>query len=298
MNRLAIILPFYKRPEITKICFENLQRQSVKYGVDVFASGDDMSIVPNELNFIGFNNNPLSNKINNLIQYTKAYDGVIILGSDDFISDSVIELYLNIDTTKQVFYGFDNIHTYSVWDNKLGKDLSYTKTHNTIGVARLWTKPTLQNMKYKIYSDGLNKGLDNNSKQNMLSNGIKEIAIPYEGHFILDVKHELNITSPNIINTCETFESVNLIKQEFGKVGEKILNLKKGIREQITKPKLEVMSNKIEVKYLVDASGIAKDTIKKLPIHLAKELVKMGVVELVVKEEVKPKVKQTRAKRK
>jgi len=270
-------------------------RQSIKYNIDVFVCGDDDINPPIDFVFIEHPNLPLSNKINKLLSYTKAYDGVIIMGSDDFISDSVLELYLNIDATKEVFYGFDNIHTYSVWDNKLGKDLSYTKTHNTIGVARLWTKPTLDKMNYQLYSSGRNKGLDSDSKRNMLAKGIKEISIPYEGHFILDVKHELNITNPAIINTCETFEDVNLIKEVFGSIGEKILNLKKGFREQITKPKLEIMSNKIEVKYLVDASGIAKDTIKKLPTNLAKELVRMGVAELVVKEEVKPK--QTRAKK-
>lgn len=110
----------------------------------MFVAGDNESIVPKSFCFVPCDNLPLGNKLNTLLSQTKAYDGVMILGSDDFVSDSVFELYQTIDTTKEVFYGFDNCHVYSVWHNKLGTDLAYSKSGNTIGVARLWTKPTLE----------------------------------------------------------------------------------------------------------------------------------------------------------
>ena len=202
MNKLAVILPFWKRPEVTKLCFERLEAQRLKFGFDVFVSGDDDSIVPKGWSFLNVNNLPLGNKLNTLISCTKDYDGVIILGSDDFISDSIFELYQTIDCKRLAFYGFDDCHVYDAWNKQLKHGIAWGK-ENTVGVARLWTKPTLKRMEYELYQPNRNSGLDSNSKANMLSKGIEEIRLSYEGHFMVDVKCEDNITSPLIIKTCE-----------------------------------------------------------------------------------------------
>lgn len=235
MNKLAVILPFWGRPEVTKLCFERLETQRLKFGFDVFVSGDDYGIVPRLWNMVAVDNLPLGNKLNTLIQCTKDYDGVIILGSDDFISDSIFELYQNIDCTKLAFYGFDDCHVYSSHTNKLGHKLSYAKSGNTIGVARLWTKATLERMNYKLYTSIRNKGLDSDSKRNMNAKGIEEISLSYNGHFMLDVKCENNITAPEIVNTCEVIEPIELLIEKLPNVGKRILELETG-KKQIKNP--------------------------------------------------------------
>ena len=295
MNKLAVIIPFWKRKEITSLCFKHLALQQKKFKFDVYGSGDDYSIVPKSFKVVECDNLPLGNKLNTLLQQTKVYDGVIILGSDDFISDSIFELYKSIDTTKLVYYGFDNCHIYSVWNGKLGTDFSYTKSGNTIGVARLWTKPTLELMDYKLYSKYKVKGLDSDSKTNMLSKGIKEISLPYAEHFILDVKHELNITNPAILETCDTFTDPHEIVGRFGNIGNDILDLSIKDFQQINNIVLKKNKTmKIKVRFIKYSAGIEKGTIKELPKQLANEVVNLGYAELLKEEETKPKPTRTR----
>jgi glycosyltransferase involved in cell wall biosynthesis len=289
MNKLAVIIPFYKRKEITSLCFKHLATQQNKFKFDVFVSGDDYTIVPKSFKVVDCDNLPLGNKLNTLLQQTKAYDGVIILGSDDFISDSIFELYKSIDTTKLVYYGFDNCHLYSVWSGKLGTDFSYTKSGNTIGVARLWTKPTLELMNYSLWTSRKNNGLDTDSKMNMTSKGIKEISLPYSEHFILDVKHELNITNPAIVNTSDTFLDVNEIIARFGSVGNDILDLQIKEVKQINKNKM----SKELVNFISNGSFMAKGLYKIIE-HKAAILEQKGYGKIEREKEVeKPKTTRT-----
>ncbi len=293
MNKLAVILPYWGRPEVTKLCFERLNEQRLKFNFDVFVSGDNDSIVPSGFYTIDVPNLPLGNKLNSLISNTTKYDGVIILGSDNFVSDSVFELYQTIDCTKEVFYGFDDCHVYDAWSNQLKYGITYK---DTIGVARLWTKPTLEKMEYKLYQDERNKGLDTNSKFNMLTNGIKEVRLPYNGHFIVDVKCEDNITSPEIIEICTISDDPKRLNELH--VG--ILKLKtKGnqiINNPILMEKVKKDLSKVTILKAFEQFEVGQEV--QLPITTAKVLVNDGFASYTDTEEVKPKAKTQKAPKK
>ena len=284
MNKLAVILPYWNRPEITKLCFERLNEQRLKFGFDVFVSGNNDSIVPNGFYTIDMLNLPLGNKLNSLVAQTTNYNGVIILGSDDFVSDSVFELYQTIDTTKEVFYGFDDCHVYDAWSKQLKCGINYK---DTIGVARLWTKPTLEKMNYKLYESERNKGLDSNSKVNMLANGIIEVSLPYNGHFIVDVKCEDNITSPEIIEIC----SISDDPKRLNELHKGILKLKpKGnqiINNLIKMEKLKKHLNKVTILKAFEQFEVGQEI--QLPIATANVLVRDGFASYTDEKEVKPK---------
>jgi len=293
LNKLAVILPYWGRPEVTKLCFERLNEQRLKFNFDVFVSGDNDSIVPNGFYTIDVPNLPLGNKLNSLIAQTTKYDGVIILGSDDFVSDSVFELYQTIDCTKEVFYGFDDCHVYDAWSNQLKYGITYK---DTIGVARLWTKPTLEKMEYKLYQDERNKGLDTNSKFNMLTNGIVEVSLPYNGHFIVDVKCEDNITSPEIIEICTISDDPKRLNE----LHKGILKLKtKGnqiINNPILMEKVKKDLSKVTILKAFEQFEVGQEV--QLPITTAKVLVNDGFASYTDTEEVKPKAKTQKALKK
>ena len=81
-NRLAVIVPHYKRKEVTKLCLKRLEEQQQKFGFEVFTSGDYTT----QFNNVPCNNLPVGNKNNTLLQAAKGYDGVMIVGSDNFFS--------------------------------------------------------------------------------------------------------------------------------------------------------------------------------------------------------------------
>jgi hypothetical protein len=163
-------------------------------------------------------------------------------------------------------------------------------------VARLWTKPTLEKMEYKLYQDERNKGLDTNSKFNMLTNGIKEVRLPYNGHFIVDVKCEDNITSPEIIEICTISDDPKRLNELH--VG--ILKLKtKGnqiINNPILMEKVKKDLSKVTILKAFEQFEVGQEV--QLPITTAKVLVNDGFASYTDTEEVKPKAKTQKALKK
>jgi hypothetical protein len=234
MNRLAVILPIYKRHNLTRLCLEWLDIQSKKFSFDVIVAGSEGDTSKKLVEhfwfkYIEVKNNPLSGKLNALIEMCKDYDGVVLTGSDDFISDSVFELYQSIDVSKPVLYGFNNAHVYCTNSNKLATGIPYGKKM-TIGVGRLFTGELLKSLNYKPWNEEKNRGLDTSSSNNVLNNGFEHISLDYSGHFILDVKDDLNITHRSIVSTCEHIENSIRISNELGDIGLSILSLKQVLK--------------------------------------------------------------------
>ena len=81
-NKLAVIVPYWKRPEITKLCFEWLSNQSERLDFDVYVSGDNKEIVPGNFTFVEAKNYPLGSKLNTMLKKTKGYDVVSVIDRD------------------------------------------------------------------------------------------------------------------------------------------------------------------------------------------------------------------------
>lgn len=290
--KLAVIIPFYKRTDITKLCFKHLATQQKKFKFKVFVAGDDKSIVPKSFTFVDVENNPLGNKLNVLLQQTKDFDAVTVLGSDNFISDSVFKLFNTLDLKEKVYYGFDNLHVYSVWHDKLTSDFPYTENGNTIGVARLWTKATLEAMNYTLWSAERNNGLDSDSKKRMLSKGVKEISLSYGDNFLLDVKQDYNITSPELVNTGKENYDVNYVVAKLGVIGNDILALQKGEIKQIKRLSKKIDMKKVRCKVLIAFNKYVEGQEVELKGTNFNELRKLGYVQIITEQE-KPKVKRT-----
>jgi glycosyltransferase involved in cell wall biosynthesis len=228
MNKLAIIVPFYKREALTKLCFKRLLSQSKRLGVDVIVAGseeEDSKKLAKGFKYIEVKN-VLGFKLNALLNECKSYDGVILLGSDDFISDSVIKMYQEIDTTKEVFYSFNDVYVYSARFKKVVSDLDFTRAGHGIGVARMFTKPTLKKMNYKLWEDNRMRGLDTDSVGSLNKAGISQILLDFKGHFVIDIKLEYNLTNQGIVETGHKEHSLNIIKKNLGQMGDQILALK------------------------------------------------------------------------
>ena len=206
MNKLAVIIPFYKRPELTKLCFSRLLEQS---------------------KYIEVENQPLGRKLNALIKKCKSYDGVILLGSDDFISDSIIEMYQEIDCTKPVYYVFDDVYVYSAKYREVRSGLNYKKRNTGVGIGRMYTKPALEKLNYHVWDDLRVKGLDSNAHTKCVDNGVGIEWVELGNHFMIDAKIEDNITSQEVVMIRDTTHPLSIMNR-LGKTGEAILEMKFG----------------------------------------------------------------------
>lgn len=258
----------------------------MKYGIDVYCIGSEGQLSKDLAENFGFNylevaNNPLSNKINKGLQHLKGkgYDGVVVVGSDNFLSDSIFEHYLQADTSINAVYGFNDLHFYSTHEKKLGTKGAYQHTGMTIGVARMFTKELLEKANYSLWRTDLNSGLDGSSNGVIKSLGAKEIKINYtDNFFLLDVKHEMNITRHEILKTCTFFPNIVLIKKYCPSIYDDLMALNTE-QKQLTIKRQKVMkrNNKratVSIEILKNVAGMTKGEIKTV----AKEIGSSGQI--------------------
>jgi hypothetical protein len=282
MRNYAVIIPFFQRPEITELCFKHIARQRDEMQFfDVIACGSEGQksrelAEKYAITYYDYINAPVSEKNNYLLSKTKGYEGVILLGSDDFLTTEQLKHYQTLDTSKSCVYGFDTVIFYDVSSCSTYK---YVQENYTVGAGRMFTKTLLEACDYSLWNKRANRGLDYIASQTVLKHGI-EIKIQGE---VLDVKHEKNITSHEIINLCAKLSNDYLLKYKING-----LNL---LQESSTKQiKLDMDGSKVKVVYIEDAAGVEKGTVKNLPSRLASQLMDMGVVQMFVEtESVKPK---------
>jgi glycosyltransferase involved in cell wall biosynthesis len=250
MNRLAVIIPFYKREQITNICFKHIADQSKRLGFDVITAGSEGEksqklAKKHGLKYLEVNNSPLSSKLNELIKACKAYDGVIISGSDDFFSDSFIEYYQDIDLNKPIVYHYNDAHVFSVWHNKLVTGFRHT-LKQPIGVGRLFSKEALEVLNYNVYRERRERGLDSSALRTIKKNRIETHLIEYQDVLILDVKQDNNLTSPELVNIIKDSSPLTVL-DDLGDIKDEILKLEKGQVKHKPRTKLNKM-NKADVK--------------------------------------------------
>lgn len=291
MNKLAIILPIYKREEITSLCLKHLQYQSNKYGVDVFVVGSEREKSKTFAESYGhtyleFENNPLSEKLNAVLRMTKNYDGVILMGSDNFISDSIIELYLSLDLSKSIYYGFDDLHFYELESQKLATKGVYYENKMSIGVARLFSKEALKKADYRLWRKEKNRGLDTCSFNLLCQLGIKNKVLKYTSeYFILDVKHELNITNHNIIYSCVKQERLSLINKKLPNISNEIINLKPKQNKTMKTQKIKSYQKKTKIQITKDIAGMNKGDVRIVRNVIAKAMINNGTAKKYEEEE-------------
>lgn len=282
MNKLAVILPIWKRYALTSLVLERLRDQSVTFGFDVYVAGSEGDVskeLSKGLNYIECDNLPVGNKLNALIQQTKSkgYNGVILMGSDDFLSDDLIMFYQRADLKSKVFYSLDTVYFIDITTMKAGMLKNYTT-----GVGRCFSMPLLEALDFILWSE-ISKGLDNDSKLKCLEVGEQIIL---SGFVAVDVKHKDNINAAKkIMHLCEPSDV------DLSSYLEIVKNLKPMVK-----------NNKTEVEMLINIKPRFKvGQIVSFPNRLAAELIREGSAkEVETVEPTKPKKpvvkRQTKAK--
>lgn len=214
---LAVIIAIYKRHDLTRLCFEHLSRQQKKFGFDVVIAGSEGNESESLAREFGFEyvetiNEPLGQKMNVLSLMCKNYDGVVVLGSDDFLPDNAFAKFLTLDMSQKVIYGFSGCYFYSTKSKTLNF-FNYKGTIKTIGAGRLYTGEMLKAINFKPWSDEQPKGLDTNAMQRCLSVGGKEVVL--DQVTMIDVKHSHNMTS-HAITRIGSKTDLSIVLRDYG----------------------------------------------------------------------------------
>lgn len=293
MNKLAVILPIFKRHELTDLCLKNLSYQRDKYGIDVYVVGSEgltsFDLVKKyNFYYLEFENNPLSAKFDAALKETQKgnYDGVIVLGSDNFVSGSIIEFYQNVDVSINAVYGFDDIHFYSTHTKVLATKSSYNSMKMSVGVGRLFTKELLKVANYHLWREVLDRGIDTSSANTIAALGGQHIKIPYtKEYFMLDVKHELNLSMHEIIKTCKVKCELSLMDKFCPNVYQEILKLntnQKTLRMKAFKT-IPVFSQKntVRIEITKEIAGMKVGDTRSITLKLANQAVENGWARII-----------------
>lgn len=280
---LTVLIPIWKRHDLTDICFANLKRQQDKFGFSVVivgSEGEESKSLTEKYGFdyLEFSNDFLGAKLNAGLSICKG--NVVVIGSDDFLSDAAFAFYSTIDSTKKIYAGIKNVLFY--WNKKSQLSLfSYRgKSFKTVGAGRIYTKAMIQACNGKLWEDSKQVGLDTSASTICHLNGGSEIVT--DSFSVIDVKHSHNLTNPEVCRIGEK-RDVTEIQKIFGTfVWEKIKNLtySSDTIDRI-KPRIMKNLNTVQVRLLKDAGKLRSGMTIDQPRMRAKKLVASGMAEYV-----------------
>lgn len=201
---IAILSCVWGRPQLTELFCKQLRRLYETYGMMPLIVGSEPSArkMAKEygLLYLNHENKPLGNKFNTgMIALNKFKpEAVMVLGSDDFISDSYVirireELKKGID-----LIGTTDCYFYSLTLKQLGYWKGYTgaRTGESIGLGRTLSRKILNRCQWQPWISRYNKGLDGSMMATILRYRPiqKKISLANSGIFNVDIKGANNIT--------------------------------------------------------------------------------------------------------
>jgi hypothetical protein len=200
---LVFIIAIYKRPELTKIVLDYYRKKSKQYGFKVVIAGSEgaqSKKLAKGFDYIEVPNFPISEKNNKMMQRAKVHnpDAVVLLGSDDFICDNVIQFYYDlIKQNEQSVVGFYDLYFYSTQHEYLSH---YEVGFQSYGAGRFFPRMVLDMIDFTGWRGEINKGLDGNNTKVLMSVGANHRAVQLADicGLLVDVKHDFNISNKNI----------------------------------------------------------------------------------------------------
>tara|TARA_R110000772_G_scaffold158171_1_gene269409 strand:- start:5 stop:829 length:825 start_codon:yes stop_codon:yes gene_type:complete len=226
MKNIVFIIAIYQRHDLTKIVLDYYRKLSKKYGFKIVVAGSEGRIskdLAKGLIYIETPNEPLTSKNNAMMQKAKEFnpDAVVLLGSDDLICENVIRWYYELNTDKVM--GFADIYFYST-EHKI---TSYLHLDKHFGAGRYYPKTVLDKCNWNAWSGKLNKGCDNNSEKYLRSLGVEfeRIELNKINGFLIDIKHDYNISNKNIIFVGNQINNNIMAKKLNKEVATKVENL-------------------------------------------------------------------------
>lgn len=258
--RLVVVTAVWRREDLTKIFYSYYSKifSSLNSELEIFllvagsegCSSRDLAEAYGAI-YIEVGNSPLSVKWQATAECLRniEFDAVLVVGSDDFLSESVFHTYKELYDRGANAVGFVDGHFYDTSSAELifWRGYGAPKSANgmpdrvgeSIGMGRMLSKEVLEALDYQIWSgEPINRGLDRRMKENLAKLGLLHVryedmkvgkfrdALPYsivtlpsgDEHMLLDVKYETNVTKfKNYISNSETLcDSEKLIKKHFG----------------------------------------------------------------------------------
>jgi len=212
--RIGIKTMIWKRPIVFEIYAAGIERLRNNFNVIPFVVGSEGDISRKKcekhgFNYIEYPNAPLGAKANACLKAMQGHvDYVLNLGSDNLISDSLMQAYIELMKEGYDFIGikdlyyYDHIHQRLIYWDGYGKGKRWGES---VGAGRVLSSRLLDTFNWKMWAPNVNTGLDFSMTQKLNGINKKIISLKDTNTFAVDIKDR------DSIGDFETF--VNKIKQ-------------------------------------------------------------------------------------
>jgi hypothetical protein len=150
--------------------------------------------------YVEVKNKPISNKFIKASQWAATRfnpDAFLILGSDDFIDDALIQRYLKALKDGVDVAGLIDCYFYHTGSKEAMHWVGYTnfRRGETIGMARMISKKVFNRLHWKLWPSNIDSGLDFNMMKRLKKvSGIVQKSFHIDGMVAVDIKGQGNIS--------------------------------------------------------------------------------------------------------
>lgn len=197
--KIQIVIPLWKRPEVTKFCFKELKKliAESKHELNVLCVISEPEYI-NVCESFGFNwveapNNPLGEKINKGIKAALKcqWDYLMMMNSDNVIKAELIDkIYEPFFEKSEKFFGISSV-TYVNFYTQEARQFDYE--YSVLGIGKCIRRDVVEQLKGNLYRPELNKCLDDTMMDNLMQIKVYPRMVRYEGMLAMDFKSEVNI---------------------------------------------------------------------------------------------------------
>jgi len=197
--KIQIVIPLWKRPEVTKFCFGELQKMIAEskheYNVLAVISEPEYINVCESFGFhwVAADNNPLGAKINKGIRHALQFkwDYLMMMNSDDVIKTELIDRYYEpFFEKREPFFGISTVTYVNFYTNEA---VEYDYEYSVLGIGKCIRRDVVERMNGELYRPELNKCLDDTMMDRLLSIKVYPRMVRYKGMLAMDFKSETNI---------------------------------------------------------------------------------------------------------
>ena len=200
--KVRIVIPLWKRPDVTKYCFDALKKliAKSKHELDVLCVISEPEYI-NICERYGFNwvaapNDPLGEKINSGIRRALFYkwDYLMMMNSDNVIDIKLIDdVYQPFFESLNPYFGINRV-TYVKFGTEEARDVTYEDS--ILGIAKCVRRDIVEKAFKEVgylYIPDRNRGLDDSMMDTLINMGVKRTFVKYDGLLAMDFKSELNL---------------------------------------------------------------------------------------------------------
>lgn len=229
--KIGILTAIWQRPKVTDIFAAGIKRLQTEFDIIPVVVGSEGLIsqrIAERHNFVYLEhrNKPLSKKFNAGLRAFRQYDVdyIMIMGSDDLISNNLIDAYMPYMEKREKIIGILDLYFFDLYKKNLfywpgygfRKD-NFHRRKEPIGLARCFSIDVIEQFKYKLWPDNIDRSLDWHSWNKVKRNKIKPVTINIRdiNALAVDLKSDTNICRLSSYDLEKTGHSIfSLLSKE------------------------------------------------------------------------------------